>query len=91
MTNEEYLSLIQELREVYGKEMVERVESQPYYECDSSFHGFLDKYKQLSEMIPRHFTVIDLGCYDTFEDLEPIANFSFHYCPMCGEKLGGDS
>lgn len=33
-------------------------------ECDicPKFLGFVDVYKSLSDIIPRHFTVIDLGC-----------------------------
>lgn len=28
---------------------------------------------------------------DIDEDLEPDAYFRFGFCPMCGEKLGGDA
>lgn len=31
-------------------------------ELDHSFLGFLDQYYHLSEIIPKDFTVIDLGC-----------------------------
>jgi hypothetical protein len=51
-----------ELMEVIPREQIEKVLSQPYCEIQPCFLGFTDIYKALSSIIPKHFTVIDLGC-----------------------------
>jgi hypothetical protein len=44
------------------KEQIEKVFHQKYCDIDPEFLGFLHIYKALSEIIPRHWTVVDLGC-----------------------------
>lgn len=41
----------------------ERILSQDHCELDCEFLGFTEVYFYLSKMIPKHFTVIDFGCY----------------------------
>lgn len=41
---------------------IDQVFSQEYCDIDYEFLGFTDIYEHLSEIIPLHFTVIDLGC-----------------------------
>ena len=36
--------------------------NQDYCEVGPEFFGFTDIYRALAEIIPKHFTVIDLGC-----------------------------
>ena len=43
-------------------EQKKRVFGQKYCDIDDEFLGFINVYKYLSEIIPIHFTVIDLGC-----------------------------
>lgn len=45
------------------KEEVRRILRQPMCELDADFMGFTDIYKALASIIPKHFTVVDLGCY----------------------------
>lgn len=44
-------------------DQVENVMSQPYCEIEPSFLGFIDTYHDLARLIPKHWTIIDLGCY----------------------------
>ena len=44
------------------KEQVESVFKQKECDIEPQFLGFVDIYEQLSKIIPKHFTVIDLGC-----------------------------
>ena len=44
------------------QEQIDRVFDQKYCDIDIEFMGFIDIYKKLSEIIPKHFTVVDLGC-----------------------------
>ena len=44
------------------KKQLEEVFAYEYCDIDLSFMGFTDIYKHLSMIIPKHFTVIDLGC-----------------------------
>lgn len=39
-----------------------RVMNQRYVDIAPEFLGFVKTYKLLAELIPRHFTVVDLGC-----------------------------
>lgn len=43
-------------------EQVHAVFNQPQVDIDPTFLGFVSIYERLSEIIPKHFTVIDLGC-----------------------------
>jgi hypothetical protein len=40
----------------------DKVMAQPMCDIDAGFLGFVDVYEALSKIIPKHFTVIDLGC-----------------------------
>lgn len=51
-----------ELLKILPKEQSEKVFNQPNCEIEPIFIGFTDIYKALSTIIPKHFTVIDLGC-----------------------------
>lgn len=45
---------------------VKRVLGQPDCYIDLSFLGFIEIYENLSQIIPQHFTIVDLGCaYNT--------------------------
>lgn len=44
------------------KEQCERVFNQTMVDIEPRFVGFTQIYKALSEIIPRHFTIVDLGC-----------------------------
>ena len=44
------------------KEQIENVFNQRECDIDIEFLGFIDIYKKLSEIIPKHFTIVDLGC-----------------------------
>ena len=43
-------------------EEVERVLSQNMCDIEPGFLGFMDVYYHLAQIIPEHFTVVDLGC-----------------------------
>lgn len=43
-------------------DQIQRVLNQRYCDIEPCFMGFTDIYKSLSEIIPAHFTVVDLGC-----------------------------
>lgn len=47
---------------ILPKEQLEAVLNQERCDIDGEFMGFLNEYKYLSKIIPKHFTVIDLGC-----------------------------
>jgi len=44
------------------KWQIEKVLNQPNCDIDLDFLGFLDIYETLSKIIPKYFTVVDLGC-----------------------------
>lgn len=44
------------------KEQIKKVFEQECCDIDGEFLGFTDIYERLAEMIPKHFTIIDLGC-----------------------------
>lgn len=41
--------------------------SQERCEIDFEFLGFTEQYKMLSSVIPKDFTIVDLGCYMAFQ------------------------
>lgn len=51
-----------ELISVIPKEQLNAVFNSEYCDIDAEFLGFTHTYKQLASIIPKHFTVIDLGC-----------------------------
>lgn len=50
------------LLERLPNDQLDRVFNQTEVDIDGSFLGFVDIYWHLSVIIPRHFTVVDLGC-----------------------------
>jgi len=48
--------------ELLPKEQIEKVFDQKDCDIDYDFLGFTEIYKSLSEIIPKHFTIVDLGC-----------------------------
>lgn len=46
----------------HAPDQVRRVLSTPNCDIDPSFLGFVDYYAHLCALIPRHWSVIDLGC-----------------------------
>lgn len=53
---------IDELFHLLPKDQIERVFKQDICDIDPTFMGFTNIYKNLSEIIPKHFTIVDLGC-----------------------------
>lgn len=51
-----------ELLQTIPREELDRVLSSDRCDIDATFLGFVGIYKNLSRIIPRHFTVVDLGC-----------------------------
>ena len=61
----------------------DRVFNQDRCEIDGSFIGFVDIYNALSRIIPKHYTIIDLGCgYNSqsflFDDFEGYIAVDIH-------------
>lgn len=50
------------LIEMIPKKQLKRVLEQDMCDIEEGFLGFTDIYKMLSEIIPKHFTVVDFGC-----------------------------
>ncbi len=44
------------------KDQIKKVFEQKECDIDGFFLGFMDIYESLSKIIPKHFTIIDLGC-----------------------------
>lgn len=59
MTDDE---LIKELLDLLPISQKERVFKQDLCDIGHGFLGFIEIYKTLSQIIPKHFTIIDLGC-----------------------------
>lgn len=51
-----------ELFNMLPKEQVERVFNQYMIDIMPQFLGFITTYKYLSQLIPKHCTIVDLGC-----------------------------
>lgn len=51
-----------DLVKLLPKDQIERVLNQEMCDIDLEFLGFTDIYYHLSQIIPKHFTVVDLGC-----------------------------
>lgn len=50
-----------------GKEEAKRLFAYDECEVERDYLGFLENYKDLSEILPKDFTVIDIGCYMAFQ------------------------
>lgn len=59
----EYSKLLKSLKSRIPQKEYHEVLSQYECEYDMDFLGFLNIYKALSKIIPKHFIVIDFGCY----------------------------
>lgn len=59
----EYQEVVNELRNEIPKEEFNRIMSQDYCELDYTFLGFIEVYKSLLNFVPKHYTIVDLGCY----------------------------
>ena len=53
---------IDKIIKLLPQDQIDRVLSQEYCDIDFEFMGFTDIYYHLSKIIPKHFTVVDLGC-----------------------------
>lgn len=59
-----------EFYKTYSKKEFDRVFEQDecaFAEYDSEFLGFLSQYYYLSKLIPKHWTIVDLGCANGFQ------------------------
>lgn len=61
-TDDYHGRLTKELLSIIPESEQHRVFEQEHCDIDPSFIGFIDIYKNLSEIIPKHFTIVDLGC-----------------------------
>ena len=50
-----------------GKEEAKRLFSYDECEVERDYLGFLENYKDLSEILPKDFTIIDIGSYMSFQ------------------------
>jgi hypothetical protein len=48
--------------EMMPRDQIERVLGQEYCDIEPAFLGFTDVYLMLAAIIPRHWTIVDLGC-----------------------------
>ena len=62
LSNKKLEDMTVDLLEIIPKEELTRVLNQNEVDIDPEFLWFIHIYKNLSEIIPKHFTVIDLGC-----------------------------
>lgn len=51
-----------ELLKKFNGEMLHRVLYEQDCDIDYDFVGFIETYKRLSQVIPRHWIIVDLGC-----------------------------
>lgn len=58
-----YDKCLSELKTLIPQDEAIKLMAQDYCELESDFLGFVDVYKPLSEIIPKHMTIIDFGCY----------------------------
>lgn len=60
--NKHYDRCLSELMNLLPKDQWDRVMNHDMCDIDGTFLGFVNVYKNLSELIPKHFTIIDFGC-----------------------------
>lgn len=65
--NFEYAKEALKLINSIGKEEVNRLFSYEYCELEFDFVGFIENYADLKEIIPKDFTIIDVGCYQAMQ------------------------
>ena len=61
------LYLEKELALNIGKDEMHRLYSYPECQLEFDFLGFLESYNDLKDIIPKDFTIIDLGCYQALQ------------------------
>ncbi len=64
---QQYLKDCRDILKSIGKEETDRLFSYDECELEPDFLGFLKNYKDISERLPKDFTVIDIGCYMAFQ------------------------
>ncbi|MCK5613707.1 hypothetical protein KAR91_68215 [Candidatus Pacearchaeota archaeon] len=62
LSNNEIERINGELLSIIPNQELTRVLDQDHCDIEPEFLGFVYIYKNLSEIIPKHFTVVDLGC-----------------------------
>jgi len=62
MTELDHTQISLELFNMLPKEQVDIVMRQEMCDIEPVFLGFVSTYKLLSQIIPKHFTIVDLGC-----------------------------
>lgn len=67
MTDEEYISECKFLIKSIGINEIKRLFAWEEAEVDFEFLGFLDNYKDIPNIVPLDFTIIDVGCYMAFQ------------------------
>lgn len=80
-----------ELLKIIPKDQAETIFKLFNYEIGPEFMGFIDIYRSLSEIIPKHFTVIDFGCSYApqcfyFEDHKQYVGVDASGCYLPGIK-----
>ena len=58
-----YNNLCDELIKKLTKSEIDKIFSYEYCEYEYHFLGFLENYYDLKDLIPKDFTVVDVGCY----------------------------
>jgi len=78
------------------EEQMNRVLSQEHVDIAPEFMGFVDVYYHLAQIIPKHFTIVDLGCafnpqcflfpdhkrYISVDNFSGIERFISHNCSL---------
>ena len=62
-----YLRECRNILKSIGQEETKRLFSYSECEVEPEFLGFLENYKDISERVPKDFTIIDIGCYMAFQ------------------------
>lgn len=62
LTNNQIDDITNDLLSIIPRPEIDRIFRQKYCDIDPEFLGFIYVYKNLSEIIPKHFTIVDLGC-----------------------------
>jgi hypothetical protein len=63
LDDKEYNELVDKVTKLIPKEEYKSIMSQDMCELDHSFLGFLEVYNSVLSFVPKHYTIVDLGCY----------------------------
>lgn len=74
MTEKEYINECETLIKSIGHNEIKRLFSYKEAEVDYEFLGFLDNYRDIPNIVPVDFTIVDVGCYMAFQ-----ADYFKHY------------